>query len=72
LSPTVDYDTVKIETVYLKVRGFVYELHSIPAIIDIICQIRKHSPEAWILNYSNPAAIVDKARNVFSQVIIEF
>ena len=41
--------------------GFAYGMRSIPAVCDIICDIRKYSPEAWILNYSNPAAIVAEA-----------
>lgn len=41
--------------------GFAYGMRSIPAVCDIIRDIRKYSPEAWILNYSNPAAIVAEA-----------
>ena len=41
--------------------GFAYGMRSIPAVIDIIKNVRKYSPEAWILNYSNPAAIVAEA-----------
>lgn len=41
--------------------GFAYGLRSVPAIIELVKQIRKHSPNAWILNYSNPAAIVAEA-----------
>ncbi|WP_312443106.1 family 4 glycosyl hydrolase [Lacrimispora sp.] len=41
--------------------GFAYGLRSVPAIIDLVKTIRKYSPEAWILNYSNPAAIVAEA-----------
>lgn len=41
--------------------GFAYGMRSIPAVIDIIHDIRKYSPEAWVLNYSNPAAIVAEA-----------
>ena len=41
--------------------GFAYGLRGVPAIIELVKQIRKHSPEAWILNYSNPAAIVAEA-----------
>ncbi|RDU24224.1 6-phospho-alpha-glucosidase [Anaerosacchariphilus polymeriproducens] len=41
--------------------GFAYGLRSIPAIIEIINVIRKYSPKCWILNYSNPAAIVAEA-----------
>lgn len=41
--------------------GFAYGMRSVPAIIDIVKDIRKYSPNAWILNYSNPAAIVAEA-----------
>lgn len=41
--------------------GFAYGLRSIPAIIELVKDIRKYSPECWILNYSNPAAIVAEA-----------
>lgn len=41
--------------------GFAYGLRSVPAIIQLVKQIRTYSPDAWILNYSNPAAIVAEA-----------
>ena len=41
--------------------GFAYGMRSVPAVCDIIRDIRKYSKEAWILNYSNPAAIVAEA-----------
>ena len=41
--------------------GFAYGMRSIPAVCDIIRDIREIAPEAWILNYSNPAAIVAEA-----------
>jgi alpha-galactosidase/6-phospho-beta-glucosidase family protein len=41
--------------------GFAYGMRSIPAVCDIIKDIRKYSPDAWVLNYSNPAAIVAEA-----------
>ena len=41
--------------------GFAYGMRSVPAVCDIIKHIREISPEAWILNYSNPAAIVAEA-----------
>ncbi|WP_238918524.1 6-phospho-alpha-glucosidase [Clostridium sp. YIM B02555] len=41
--------------------GFAYGLRSVPAVIDLIKNIRTYSPECWILNYSNPAAIVAEA-----------
>ena len=41
--------------------GFAYGMRSVPAMIDLINTIRIYSPKAWILNYSNPAAIVAEA-----------
>ncbi len=41
--------------------GFAYGMRSVPAVCDIIRDIRTYAPEAWILNYSNPAAIVAEA-----------
>lgn len=41
--------------------GFAYGMRSVPAVVDIIKDIREYSPNAWILNYSNPAAIVAEA-----------
>jgi maltose-6'-phosphate glucosidase len=48
--------------------GMAYGLRSIPDMIELIKDIRKYSPEAWILNYTNPAAIVAEAlRRVFPE-----
>ena len=41
--------------------GFAYGMRSIPAVVDIIRDVKKYSPDAFILNYSNPAAIVAEA-----------
>lgn len=41
--------------------GFAYGMRSVPAVCNIIRDIRKYAPEAWVLNYSNPAAIVAEA-----------
>ncbi len=38
--------------------GFAYGLRSIRDMIDLVGDIRKYSKDAWILNYTNPAAIV--------------
>ncbi|MPL98286.1 Phospho-alpha-glucosidase PagL [bioreactor metagenome] len=47
--------------------GFAYGLRSVPAVIEIIREIRKYSKNCWILNYSNPAAIVAEAtKRVFA------
>jgi len=53
------YDCVGQET--CGAGGFAYGLRSIPDIIEIVNYIRKYSPDAWIFNYSNPAAIVAEA-----------
>lgn len=38
--------------------GFAYGFRSIPDMIKLVNDIREQSPNAWILNYTNPAAIV--------------
>ncbi|MDO5047814.1 MAG: 6-phospho-alpha-glucosidase [Anaerococcus sp.] len=38
--------------------GFAYGFRSIPDMIKLVNDIRKYSKDAWILNYTNPAAIV--------------
>ncbi|MGF1736348.1 6-phospho-alpha-glucosidase [Photobacterium satsumensis] len=41
--------------------GLAYGLRSIGPIIQLIDYMEKYSPNAWMLNYSNPAAIVAEA-----------
>lgn len=41
--------------------GFAYGMRSIGAMVDMVNDVRKYSPNAWILNYTNPAAIVGLA-----------
>lgn len=43
--------------------GIAYGMRSIGPIIELIDYMEKHSPEAWFLNYSNPASIVAEAVN---------
>ncbi|XMB73065.1 6-phospho-alpha-glucosidase [Mycoplasmatota bacterium WC30] len=38
--------------------GFAYGMRSIKDMIDLVADVRKYSETAWILNYTNPAAIV--------------
>lgn len=38
--------------------GFAYGMRSIDAMIKMVKDVRKHSKDTWILNYTNPAAIV--------------
>ncbi|KRN60921.1 mannose-6-phosphate isomerase [Pediococcus inopinatus] len=41
--------------------GIAYGLRSIPGVIQLVDYMEKYSPNAWMLNYSNPAAIVAEA-----------
>lgn len=41
--------------------GIAYGMRSIGGIIEIVKYMEKYSPNAWMLNYSNPAAIVAEA-----------
>ncbi|MFG6147087.1 6-phospho-alpha-glucosidase [Halobacillus sp. B23F22_1] len=41
--------------------GMAYGLRSIRDMIQLVNDIRQYAPEAWILNYTNPAAIVADA-----------
>lgn len=41
--------------------GVAYGMRSIPGVIELIDYMEKYSPDAWMLNYSNPAAIVAEA-----------
>ena len=44
--------------------GIAYGMRSIGGIIELIDYMEKYSPKAWLLNYSNPAAIVAEATRV--------
>lgn len=41
--------------------GIAYGMRSIGGVIELINYMEKYSPNAWMLNYSNPAAIVAEA-----------
>ena len=41
--------------------GLAYGIRSVVAMLDLIKKIRTYSPDSWIINYSNPAAIVAEA-----------
>lgn len=41
--------------------GMAYGLRSIPGVLENIDYMEKYSPNCWMLNYSNPAAIVAEA-----------
>ncbi|WP_232334317.1 6-phospho-alpha-glucosidase [Oceanobacillus sp. AG] len=41
--------------------GIAYGMRSIGPVIELVDYMEKYSPDAWFLNYSNPAAIVAEA-----------
>lgn len=44
--------------------GISYGMRSITGVIELIDYMEKYSPNAWMLNYSNPASIVAEATRV--------
>lgn len=51
--------------------GFAYGMRSMKAFIQLIDYIQAYAPEAWILNYTNPEAIIAEAvRRQFPKVKI--
>lgn len=44
--------------------GMAYAMRSIPGVIELVDHMEKYSPNAWMLNYSNPASIVAEAVRV--------
>lgn len=41
--------------------GFSFAMRVIPAVLDIIKKVKELCPDAWILNYTNPEAILSEA-----------
>lgn len=44
--------------------GIAYGMRSIPGVIELVDYMEKYSPNAWMLNYSNPASIVAEATRI--------
>lgn len=38
--------------------GISYALRCIPAVRELVGQIQRHAPDAWVLNFTNPAGVV--------------
>lgn len=38
--------------------GISYALRCIPAVLDLVAQIQRHAPGAWVMNFTNPAGVV--------------
>ena len=41
--------------------GISYALRSIPRMLELAAQMRHHCPDAWLLNFTNPAGMVTEA-----------
>ncbi|MDN4642681.1 family 4 glycosyl hydrolase [Arthrobacter sp. PsM3] len=41
--------------------GISYALRSIPRMLELADQMRRHCPDAWLLNFTNPAGMVTEA-----------
>lgn len=44
--------------------GIAYGMRSIPGVIELVDYMEEYSPNAWMLNYSNPASIVAEATRI--------
>lgn len=55
------YDVIGQET--CGPGGMAYGMRSIGGVLEILDYMEEYSPNAWMLNYSNPAAIVAEATN---------
>ncbi|GGE52483.1 6-phospho-beta-glucosidase [Pullulanibacillus camelliae] len=47
--------------------GFMKALRTLPAMLKIAKAVEKHSPNAWIINYTNPTGIVAEAVNKYTK-----
>ncbi len=41
--------------------GFAMAVRTIPAMLEIVTQVARHAPEAWIINFTNPVSIITQA-----------
>ncbi|CDH03580.1 6-phospho-beta-glucosidase [Xenorhabdus bovienii] len=52
------------------VGGFAKALRTIPVLLDIAHKVERLAPEAWIINFSNPAGVVTEAVSRYSKAKI--
>jgi len=43
--------------------GISYALRTIPVVVDIAQAVRKHAPQAWFINFTNPAGVITEVLN---------
>lgn len=41
--------------------GWAMSLRTIPVLLDVTARLRRRSPEAWIINFTNPAGLITQA-----------
>ncbi|GGV34706.1 6-phospho-beta-glucosidase [Streptomyces longisporoflavus] len=51
--------------------GIAYGLRTVPVAVDIARRVRRHAPDAWVINFTNPAGLVTEAmsRHIGDRVI---
>lgn len=52
----LDHQVIGQETV--GAGGISYALRSIPVALDFVEAIKRHAPQAWVINFSNPAGVI--------------
>jgi 6-phospho-beta-glucosidase len=52
------------------IGGFMNAMRTIPAMLEIAHDVEKYSPDAWIVNYTNPTGLVAEAVNKYSKARI--
>ena len=62
------YDLIGQETT--GVGGFAKALRTIPVMLDIARRVERLAPEAWIINFTNPAGIVTEAVSRYTKAKI--
>jgi len=45
----------------LGVGGFAFAWRTIPVVLEIVEEVRRLAPQAWVINYANPAGMVTEA-----------
>ena len=55
----LEHDVLGQETV--GPGGYAYALRTIPAALELAYAVQEHAPEAWVVNFTNPAGIITQA-----------
>jgi alpha-galactosidase len=67
-SPSVYYGVELGRGDTIGAGGVFYGARHVPAILDICCDMEKICPDAWLLNYTNPMAIITWAVNDYTRI----